>query len=109
MDVHCSTCGEPWDTFHLQQDEIHETDLSESEINRWLNLPPSDRLLPLYRDAFERGGWRFGNSMLDVRQCPCCSANAVADPESAAIKSAIVDLLGDDEDAIAAEFDDLGL
>ncbi|MEM7312431.1 MAG: hypothetical protein AAF497_04700 [Planctomycetota bacterium] len=109
MDVHCSTCGEPWGTFHLQQDEIHETDLSDSEVEVWLSLSPADRLRPPYRDAFERGGWCFGNSMLDVRRCPCCPANAESDPDSVAIKSVIVDCLGDDEDAVAVELEDLGL
>ena len=28
MDVHCSTCGEPWDVYHLRHDAIYETGLS---------------------------------------------------------------------------------
>ena len=31
MDVHCTTCGEPWDVYHLRQDAIYETDLSHAE------------------------------------------------------------------------------
>lgn len=26
MDIKCATCGEPWDTYHLRHDEVHETD-----------------------------------------------------------------------------------
>ena len=44
MDVHCTTCGEPWDTHHLQHDAIHETDFTEAEIADWKRLPSSHRL-----------------------------------------------------------------
>ena len=31
MDVLCTTCGEPWDVYHLRHDAIHETDLDHAE------------------------------------------------------------------------------
>jgi hypothetical protein len=31
MDVHCSTCNEPWDVYHLSHDAIFETGLSVEE------------------------------------------------------------------------------
>ena len=31
MDVHCSSCGEPWDVYHLRHDAIFETDLDPAE------------------------------------------------------------------------------
>lgn len=40
MDVHCSTCGEPWDTYHLRHDAIFETDLSHAEAKAWTELSP---------------------------------------------------------------------
>jgi len=109
MDVHCSSCGEPWDVWHLCHDAIHETDLSEEEIERWLDLPQQERLGSSYRDYFAREGWRFGSSILSVRSCPCCPDGATPNPDTDVLKEAIVSMLGDDIDAIAAEFSDLGL
>jgi hypothetical protein len=34
MDVHCTTCGEPWDVYHLRHDAIYETDLSQAMADR---------------------------------------------------------------------------
>ena len=31
MDVHCTTCGEPWDVHHLWQDAIHDTGLTADD------------------------------------------------------------------------------
>ena len=31
MDVHCSSCGEPWDVYHLRHEAIFETDLDPEE------------------------------------------------------------------------------
>ncbi len=31
MDVHCSTCGEPWDVYHLWHDAIFETGWSRMD------------------------------------------------------------------------------
>jgi hypothetical protein len=109
MDVHCSTCGEPWDTWHLQQDLIHETCASEKEVEVWLQLPVSERLSPIWRELFRAVGWEFGNSILDVCHCACCPEKGRINQGTAFAKSAIVDLLGDDEDAIAAAFEDFGL
>src|SRR6266540_3927582 len=36
MDVHCSTCGEPWDVYHLRHEAIFETDLSQAEAEAWI-------------------------------------------------------------------------
>ena len=40
MDVHCTTCGEPWDVYHLRHDAIYETDLSHAEAKAWTQLSP---------------------------------------------------------------------
>ena len=45
MDVHCTTCGEPWDVYHLRHDAIYETDLSHAEAKAWTELSPHLRLL----------------------------------------------------------------
>jgi hypothetical protein len=59
--------------------------------------------------VFRAVGWEFGRSILDVRHCPCCPADARPDSDKEAIKSAIVEVLGDDDDAIASSFEEHGL
>src|SRR5437763_1565843 len=102
MDVHCSTCGEPWDVHHLWHDAIFETDLTSEEARAWQALPHSQKLTTRYRDKFQAVGWQFGNSVINVIGCPSCPADARPDPQALALKTAIEDLLGDDEDGIAA-------
>lgn len=109
MDVHCSTCDEPWDTHHLWHDEIYETDLSEEEAEAWLDLQPNQKLNDRYREKFRVVGWEFGRSVINVIRCPACPKDAKADPDRVAIKSALEDVLGDDEDGIAAMMEDYGL
>ena len=109
MDVHCSTCGEPWDVYHLRHDAIYDIGLNEEEVKTWSQLPPKAKLSPRYRKRFRAAGWEFGDSVLDVRRCPACPKAAKVDPEKAAIKAAIVEALGDDEDGIASTLEDFGL
>ena len=109
MDVHCSTCGEPWDTDHLRHDAIFETDLDPAEAKAWRSLSAKERLSPRYREKFRAAGYEFGGSILDVMRCPCCPKSAKPDQEQAAFKAALVELLGDDEDGIASTLDELGL
>jgi hypothetical protein len=109
MDVHCSTCGEPWDVYHLWHEAIFETDLGYEEARGWPALPPRIRLSRRYRDRFRAAGWEFGASVLDVRRCPSCPPGTKPDPEKTALKAAIVEILGDDEDGIAATLEDYGL
>ncbi len=106
MDVHCSTCGEPWDVHHFWHDAIFETDLTPEEATAWQALPPGQKLNERYRNKFQAAGWQFGNSVINVIRCPCCPADAQPDPEQVALKAALEDLLGDDEDALAATFED---
>lgn len=109
MDVHCSTCNEPWDTHHLWHDEIYETDLSEEECEAWLDLPSSQRLNDRYRAKFASNGWKFGKTVINVIRCPACPKDAKADPSILAIKAGIEDVLGDDEDGLASMFEDFDL
>ena len=109
MDVHCSTCGEPWDTHHLWYDAIWDTALGESEIRRWEKLPQNEKLAPQWREQFTAGGWQFGRTMLNVIRCPCCPKDAPPDPGKMEIKAAIEELLADDQDALAVMFADHSL
>jgi hypothetical protein len=99
MDVHCTTCGEPWDVYHL----------SHAEAKAWTALSPSVKLLERHREKFKAVGFEFGGSILNVIRCPACPKDAKPDPDRAALKAGIVELLGDDEDGIAATMEDFGL
>jgi hypothetical protein len=109
MDVHCSTCGEPWDVYHLRHDAIFETDLDPAEAKAWRGLSSTERLSSRYREKFKAAGYEFGASILDVRHCPGCLKGAQPDPDKAALKAGLVEILGDDEDGIAATMEDFGL
>ncbi len=109
MDVHCSTCREPWDVYHLRHEAIFETDLRHEEAEVWLSLPRSLRMLPRYRGKLRAVGWEFGASVYDVIHCPCCPPGARLDPEAAALKASIAEALGDDEDGLASEIEEAGL
>jgi hypothetical protein len=109
MDVHCTTCGEPWDTYHLQFDVIYETGIDNVEAKAWTQLSQKMRLSDCYRDRFRAIGFEFGSSVLNVLRCPGCPKGAEPDPDRAALKAGIVEVMGDDEDGIAAAMGDLGL
>jgi len=109
MDVHCTTCGEPWDVYHLRFDAIYETDLSHAEAKAWTALSPPLKLRDRYREKFKAIGFEFGGSILNVMRCPACPKDARPDPDTAALKAGIVELLGDDEDAIVDAMEDCGV
>lgn len=109
MDVHCSTCGEPWDVYHLRHDAIFETDLSPEEAEAWRDLSAKERLSPRYREKLKAAGYEFGGSIVNVLHCPCCPPGATPDPDKAALKAGLAEILGDDEDGLAATLEDFGL
>lgn len=109
MDVHCSTCQEPWDVHHLWQDAVFETDLSEAEAEAWRTLPRAQKLSPRYREKFREAGWEFGLGVINVVRCPACPKDARPDLERVQTKAALEELLGDDEDGLATTFEDYRL
>jgi hypothetical protein len=109
MDVHCSTCNEPWDVYHLWHEAIYETGLSEEEVEEWRILPRSRKLTDRYREKFKAADWVFGQTVVNVVRCPACPKDAKPNPERLQTKAAIEELLGDDEDGIAATFEDYKL
>jgi len=109
MDVHCSSCGEPWDVYHLRHDAIFETSLDFAEAEAWRALPQAKRLSPRYREKFKAAGYEFGASVYDVLRCPCCPKGARPDPDKSAVKAGLCEMLGDDEDGLAAAMEDFGL
>ena len=109
MDVHCSTCGEPWDTYHLWHDAIWETGLSEAEIRAWESLPQSEKLAPKWREEFVAARYVFGRTVINVIRCPACPQDAQPDTGKMLLKAELEDLLAGDEDGLAATYEDHGL
>jgi hypothetical protein len=106
MDVRCTSCGEPWDVYHLWHEAIFETGLSVAEAEAWRKLPRSEKLSKRYRAEFRAVGWEFGKGVINVMHCPCCPPGAQPDPDRKAIKTALEELMGNDEDGLAATFED---
>jgi hypothetical protein len=106
MDVHCSTCREPWDVYHLWHDAVFETGLSYEEASAWCSLPHAERLADRYRKEFKAVGWEFGRGVINVVHCPACPKDAKPNLDHVETKAAIEELLGDDQDAVAAIFED---
>jgi hypothetical protein len=109
MDVHCTTCQEPWDVHHLWHDAVFEIGLAQEEAERWQQLPRAEKLSEQYRAEFKAAGWEFGNSVINVIRCPCCPKDAQPNLERLATKQALEELMGDDEDGLAATFEDYRL
>jgi len=109
MDVHCSTCCEPWDTYHLWHDAIWDAGLPESEVAAWEKLPQSKKLAPQWRQAFEAAGFVFGHTVINVIRCPACPKDAQPDLAKVQIKAELESLLAGDEDGLAATYEDHGL
>lgn len=109
MDVHCTTCSEPWDTYHLWHDAIFETGLSQEEAKAWQSLPRAEKLNDRYRNEFRAAGYEFGSSVINVIRCPACPKDAKPDLGRLHTKAALEELLGDDQDALAATFEDYRL
>jgi len=109
MDVHCSTCGESWDVYHLWQEAIFETGLSAEESEAWWSLPRAAKLSDRYRQEFRAIGWEFGQSVINVVRCPCCPKGAEPNLDRVHTKAALEELLVDDGDGLAATFEDYRL
>ena len=73
------------------------------------SLPRSQKLSAHYRDAFRAAGWEFGQSVINVTRCPACPKDAKPDLEKVMTKAAIEEIMGGDEDGLAATFEDYHL
>ena len=109
MDVHCSTCGEPWHVHHLWHDAIFETALPAKEARAWCSLPRAEKLTKNYRQEFIGIGFYFGRTVINVIHCPACPDGAKPNLDRVATKGALEELFGDDEDGLAATFEDFNL
>ena len=83
--------------------------MSPEEAEAWRTLPHAQKHAPRYREQFRAAGWEFGQSVINVKHCPCCPRDARPNPERIATKAALEELLGDDEDGLAATYEDYRL
>lgn len=131
MDVTCANCGEPWDTYHLRHDEVHETDAGTQMIDDKIDQdnyekdlkysfvdPPkpnykgekwAGKLTPFWRKQFKELGWEFGGSLYAVMACPCCKDKPALENSSARKETIgmIADLLKGDDDGLAVTLEDM--
>jgi hypothetical protein len=109
MDVHCSSCGRPWDVHHLRYRAIFDTKLDPLEAEQWCSLSYSERLTGYYREQFKAAGYAFGRSVLNVLHCPHCPIGTVPDPKQVALKHNLELLFGENEEGLAVIFADCEL
>jgi hypothetical protein len=109
MDVHCSTCAEPWDISHLLHEAIFDTGVTPEEARAWSSLRRCRKLSHYYREQFRAVGWEFGLTVINVIRCPCCPKETKPNRERAEIKAALEELLGDDPDGLASTLEDFDL
>ena len=109
MDVYCSACCEPWDVDHLRHDAVFDTGLSAEAAEAWCLLPRSEKLSDCYRQTFRAAGWEFGQTLVNVLHCPCCPEHAKPSKDRIQTKAALEKLFDDDEDGLAATFEDYRL
>jgi len=95
--------------YHLWHDAIFETALDTEEAEAWQRLPRTEKLNDHHRTLFKAVGWEFGASVINVIRCPCCPNDAKPNLDRLATKQALEELLGDDEDGLAATFEDYRL
>lgn len=122
MDVTCANCGEPWETYHLRHDEVHETEAGIAWIEYKLDCeeypPPKKppdleewkgKLTKFWREQFAELGWKFGSSVYVVLRCACCKDNgSLPDSEERAERRQMyAELLAGDEDGLVSELNDL--
>jgi len=69
MDVHCTTCGEPWKFFIFGTSHFRNR-LSWEEAKAWRSLPRNRKLSPRYRAGIPAAGWEFGQGVINVTRCP---------------------------------------
>jgi hypothetical protein len=106
MQVYCTTCKEPWNTYHLLEDSGFEIGLSLEEVEVWQSLSCAEKLNEHYRHAFRTVGWEFGASLLNVIHCPCCPPGVQPDPNRLATKHTLELFFFDDQERLASIFEE---
>ena len=88
---------------------MFETALSHEEAKAWCSLPREKKLGDRYRKEFRTAGWEFGQGVINVIRCPGCPKDSKPNLDRVQTKAALEELMGDDEDGLAATFEDYRL
>lgn len=104
-DVTCKNCREPWDTYHMRHEALHEVCTVPAAIRAW-----DGKLDSVVTNGYTArvlladDNWTFGASVYDIRHCPCCpkGTKAALDP----LRDEIVGMMAGDDDGVAAMLED---
>lgn len=119
MDVYCAKCLEPWDHYHMRNDEPFEIwdgiDGSES-CQMAHQFVESGVLTKEMRKALGTLGWKFGDTVYAILECACCGPNAKDNGEGSPkeirerqeSRKLIESLMPGDIDGIISELNYLG-
>jgi hypothetical protein len=132
MDVYCGNCGEPWETWHMRVDAIHEAiehlnsrpDLQylekyggvidgkdyEQTLDEIWNGGTNEDLTPEIREAFKQAGYVFGFNVLVPLKCPACPRDKTmskVEKERLEERNYFAFLMGDDMDGLECGLEDL--
>lgn len=115
MDIKCATCQEPWDHYHMLQDEPWEAwdgvDNSSSHLLVKKFLESDRSSIPkMLRGLLEARGWKFGRSIVTILRCPACGSEGEEDAGVVARKELRLvaeELLGDDVDGLISTLEDV--
>jgi len=109
VDVRCLNCREPWDTYHLRHDALSEVipfGAPKGAAAKWDGKLDSVVWSSTARVLLRDDKWEFGDSINDVRRCPCCPKKGVLrqsmeDQERADLRAELCGLMPGDDDGIA--------
>ena len=111
MEVKCVRCSELWSVDYLRHDLVMELAGSQEatleEQQALMDYAVDYKLTPPVRAFLRRANWEFGESILVVKHCDACRPDDTLDEARFAVEEELAYLLGDDEDGLAAELEDL--
>lgn len=109
MDVHCCSCGEPWDSNYLMHELPYELGTEDWVKTFWYTDGEFKGLSNLTRQAAKEQGWKFGSSIFSILECACCPENPILNKEKSKKAEAVAELFPNDLDAQLSFMEDFGL
>lgn len=111
MDIQCAHCGEPWNIYYLRNELPYEVGFTSRADDcalpsAYLGGKPN----PVMLERLIADGCRFASGRLyAVLRCPCCRGNGPLPDarDRTGDRRLLADLLGDDEDGLAAMLEEL--
>jgi len=110
MDINCAICQEPWEHYHMLHDMVWdawdgvENSSSHKLCKKFLD-DPNRTLNEMMRSDLASAGWKFGQTIFAIHQCPCCDG-IVPDDQKEAVEQRI-ELRNELESLLAGDMDGL--